>query len=72
MVNDDEIKNRLNNLMQINPNTAKLSNLPAKQIVNTPDDLIKQLTEEVKTYSLTLFDFKLHFGFIGIYRPKNG
>ena len=33
--------------MQINPNTSKLSNLPTKSVVNTADDLIKQMTEEV-------------------------
>ena len=33
--------------MQINPNTAKLSNLPTNSVVNTAEDLVKQMTEEV-------------------------
>ena len=54
-VNDDEIQNRLNNLMNVNANNSKLSNLPSKPIVNTADDLIKQMAEEVLLFS----NFKL-------------
>lgn len=44
---DQDLHNRLNNLMQVNTNTPKLSNLPSKSIVNTSDDLIKQITDQV-------------------------
>ncbi|CAF0803027.1 unnamed protein product [Brachionus calyciflorus] len=44
----NELEIRLRNLQGKTESFNKLSNLPAKEIVKTPEDLISKLTEEVK------------------------